>query len=257
MMVRAHWPRIRENNLLYFRSALFNLTFYGISVVIVIIGLPLLLGPREGAMWISRFWSRLTIWLLRVLAGTRYEIRGQEYMPTGPVLVAAKHQSMWDTVMATAIFNDPAMVLKRELLYIPFYGWYSAKAGMIAIDRGAHASALRKLLNAAKREAGRGRPIIIYPEGSRMAPDAAPDYKVGVAAIYKHLKLPCIPVATNSGLYWPRRRFIRHPGTIVLEFLPPIPPGVSRDAFMTALIDAIEPASARLVAEGRVEIAGN
>ncbi|MDE1172860.1 MAG: lysophospholipid acyltransferase family protein [Parvibaculaceae bacterium] len=241
--------------MLYLRSTLFNLVFYGASVIIVFLGLPLFLGPRSGAMWISRQWSLLTIWLLRVLAGTKYEIRGREFMPSDPALVAAKHQSMWDTIIATAVFDDPAMIMKRELLYIPFYGWYTAKAGMIAINRGAHASALRKMLAAARRESANGRPIIIYPEGSRVAPDAAPDYKIGVAALYKHLKLPCIPVATNSGLYWPRRRFLRHPGTIVLEFLPPIPPGLSREAFMARLIGTIEPATARLLAEGRREIA--
>ncbi len=241
--------------MLYLRSTLFNLTFYGASVIIVFLGLPLFLGPRSGAMWISRQWSLLTVWLLEVIAGTRYEIRGREFMPSDPVLFAAKHQSMWDTIIATAIFDNPAMIMKRELLYIPFYGWYTAKAGMIAINRGAHASALRKLLAASKRESAKGRPIIIYPEGSRVGPDAAPDYKIGVAAIYKHLKLPCIPIATNSGLYWPRRRFLRYPGTIVLEFLPPIPPGLSREAFMARLIDTIEPTTARLVAEGRREIA--
>jgi 1-acyl-sn-glycerol-3-phosphate acyltransferase len=186
-----------------------------------------------------------------VTAGTRYEIRGT--LPTGPALIASKHQSMWDTIIFTAILNDPAMVLKAELLWIPYYGWYSKKAKMIAIDRGAGASAIRRLSAQGKAALAANRQIVIFPEGTRSAPGTKLDYKPGVAALYRQLGVPCIPAAVNSGLYWPRRRFLRKPGTIVLEFLEPIAPGLDRQTFMAELETRIETATARLLAEGGME----
>ncbi|MBI1260542.1 MAG: 1-acyl-sn-glycerol-3-phosphate acyltransferase [Rhizobiales bacterium] len=217
------------------------------SAVVNIAATPLFLAPRGWTVWAMRGWSRLTLWLLRHLAGTDYEIRG--VLPEGGVLVASKHQSMWDTIIMTAILNDPAMVLKRELLYVPYYGWYSMKARMIAIDRGAGAKAVRRLIAQGKAAIAAKRPIVIFPEGHRMSPGEAPDYKPGVAALYRQLGVACVPVAVNSGLFWARRGFAKRPGTIVIEFLPPIPPGLDRTAFMTALQDSIETATARLLAE--------
>lgn len=233
--------------MLWLRSFSFNLAFYLMSAVINIGATPLFLAPRLWTVRAMRQWSRLSLWLLRVIAGTHYEIRGQ--IPTGGVLIASKHQSMWDTIVMTAILNDPAMVLKRELLWVPYYGWYSMKTRMIAIDRGAGASAIRRLIAQGKAAIADKRPIVIFPEGHRMSPGEAPDYKPGVAALYRQLGVTCVPVAVNSGIYWARRGFLRHPGTIIIEFLDPIPAGLDRAAFMAQLQGAIEPATARLLAE--------
>lgn len=234
--------------LLRLRSIAFNLSLYVTALAIGLAATPALLLPRGAAVWVIGNLSRLVIWLLKVTAGTRYEIRGT--LPTGPALIASKHQSMWDTIIFTAILNDPAMVLKAELLWIPYYGWFSKKAKMIAIDRGAGASAIRRLRAQGKAALAANRQIVIFPEGTRAAPGAKLDYKPGVAALYRQLGVPCIPAAVNSGLYWPRRRFLRKPGVIVLEFLDPITPGLDRQTFMAELETRIETATARLLAEG-------
>ncbi|HEY4344347.1 MAG TPA: lysophospholipid acyltransferase family protein [Parvibaculum sp.] len=239
--------------MLRLRSIAFNLSLYMSAIVIGLAATPALVLPRGAAVRVIRNLSRLVIWLLKVTAGTRYEIRGA--IPDGPTLIAAKHQSMWDTIIFTALLDDPAMVLKGELLWIPYYGWFSKKAKMIAIDRGAGASAIRRLVAQGKAALAADRQIVIFPEGSRMAPGAAPDYKPGVAALYRQLGVPCVPVAVNSGLYWPRRRFLRRPGTIVLEFLDPIPAGLDRQTFMTELETRTETATARLVTEGEMKLA--
>lgn len=234
--------------MLRLRSFAFNFTLYVTAAAIALAATPVLLMPRRAAVFVLHNLSRLVMWLLAALAGTHYEIRGA--LPAGPVLIAAKHQSMWDTIIFPAIFDDPAMVLKAELLWIPYYGWFSKKARMIAIDRGSGASAIRRLIAQGKAALAANRPIVIFPEGSRMAPGAAPAYKPGVAALYRQLGVPCVPVAVNSGLYWPRRRFLRKPGTIILEFLEPIPAGLDRAAFMAALEARTEAATAKLLAEG-------
>ncbi|MBO6668711.1 MAG: 1-acyl-sn-glycerol-3-phosphate acyltransferase [Parvibaculum sp.] len=217
------------------------------SVVIVIAATPCLVLPRRFTLYAMEAWSHLTLWLLRVIAGTRYEVRGE--LPRGGVLVASKHQSMWDTIVMTAILKDPAMVLKRELLWIPFYGWYAQKARMIAIDRGAAAAAIRRLVSQGKAAVAEGRPVVIFPEGTRSAPGSKLEYKPGVAALYRQLGVECVPAAVNSGLFWARRGFTRRPGTILLEFLPPIPAGLDRKTFMAELETRIETATAKLVEE--------
>ncbi len=233
--------------MLFLRSAAFNLVFYAMSVVIVIAATPCLVLPRRFTLYAMEAWSHLTLWLLRVIAGTHYEVRGE--LPRGGVLVASKHQSMWDTIVMTAILKDPAMVLKRELLWIPFYGWYAQKARMIAIDRGAAAAAIRRLVSQGKAAVAEGRPVVIFPEGTRSAPGSKLEYKPGVAALYRQLGVECVPAAVNSGLFWARRGFTRWPGTILLEFLPPIPAGLDRKTFMAELETRIETATAKLVEE--------
>lgn len=237
--------------MLWLRSAAFNLTFYAMSVVIVIAATPCFLLPRSMTIRAMTGWSRLTLWLLRILAGTRYEVRGT--LPRDGVLVASKHQSMWDTIVMTAILNNPAMVLKRELLWIPFYGWYAQKVRMIAIDRGAGSNAIRRLVAQGKTAIAEGRPIVIFPEGTRAAPGKKLEYKSGVAALYRQLDVPCVPAAVNSGLFWGRRGFLRKPGTIVLEFLEPIPAGLDRRSFMETLETRIEAATGRLLVEAGAE----
>ncbi|PKQ03516.1 MAG: 1-acyl-sn-glycerol-3-phosphate acyltransferase [Alphaproteobacteria bacterium HGW-Alphaproteobacteria-12] len=209
--------------------------------------IPLFLCPRRWTLWAIVGWSKLTLWLLKALAGTGYIVRGN--LPEGGVLVASKHQSMWDTIVMTAIFNDPAIVMKRELLWIPFYGWYARKAGMIAIDRSAGPTAIRRLVAQGKAAVAAGRPVVIFPEGTRAAPGKKHDYKPGVAALYRQLGVTCVPAAVNSGLFWGRRGFTRKPGTIVLEFLEPIPAGLDRKSFMATLETRIEGAATRLAAD--------
>jgi 1-acyl-sn-glycerol-3-phosphate acyltransferase len=238
-----------HHKVIWLRSAAFNLSFYVMSVVIVVAATPLFVLPRRLTVKAMAFWSHTTLWLLRVIAGTRYEIRGT--LPEGPVLVASKHQSMWDTVVMTAILNHPAMVLKRELLWVPFYGWYAQKTRMIAIDRDSGASAIRRLIAQGKAAIAAGRPIVIFPEGTRAAAGAKLPYKPGVAALYRQLGVDCVPVAVNSGLFWARRGFSRKPGTIVLEFLESIPPGLDRKSFMETLETRIETATDRLLVEGK------
>lgn len=228
------------------------MVFFGAaSALLCIVCLPLLLGPREGAGWLGRTWSRVTFWGLRVICGTRYEVRGT--VPKDRVLIAIKHMSMWDTCAIYTVLGDPSIVLKRGLLTIPFYGWYLWKAGMIPIERDGGANTLRKMVATAKAEMARGRSVVIFPEGTRKKPEAPPDYKPGVAGLYGQLDVPCVPVALNSGVFW--TGFTKHPGTIVMEFLEPIPAGLPRKQFMPRLEAAIETASSRLVAEGKATLA--
>ena len=230
----------------FLRSAIFFLWFALVSAVICIVFLPALVLPRKITVWMSRRWSALNFWGLRVFAGLRFEVRGTP--PRNGVLVASKHMSMWDTMALYLVLDDPAVVLKRGLQFIPFYGWYITKAGSIAIDRSGRGSAMRKMIAAAKRALGKGRSILIFPEGTRKKPDAPPDYKPGVAALYSQLGVACVPAALNSGLFW--TGFIKRPGNIVLEFLEPIPPGLRSRDFMKVLEQRIEAASHALVAEG-------
>lgn len=231
------------------RSLAYNLAFYVTTALFLVLGSPLLLGPRAWAMAALILHSRVCTWLLRAIVGTRLEVRGREHLPPGAALIAAKHQSAWDTFGLLPMLHDPALVMKAELGSIPLYGWFSRKFGMILIAREKGPAALRGLLKDARDRAAAGRHVVIFPEGTRRAPGAPPDYKPGVTALYDALGLPCVPVALNSGLFWPRRQLRRHPGTIVVEFLPPIPPGLPRARFLTELQGRIEPASERLLAE--------
>lgn len=237
-------------SVLYLRSAIFFLWFALVSAAICIVFLPALILPRKITVWMSRRWSALNFWGLRVIAGVAYEVRGTR--PANGMLVAAKHMSMWDTMALYLVLDDPAVVLKSGLLWIPFYGWYVRKAGSIAINRDGKGSAVRRMVNAAKRVIAEGRSILIFPEGTRKKPGAAPDYKPGVAALYNQLGVACVPAALNSGLFW--TGFIKRPGLIVLEFLEPIPPGLRSRDFMKVLEERIETATAHLVAECRTSL---
>jgi 1-acyl-sn-glycerol-3-phosphate acyltransferase len=235
------------------RSLLFNLLFYVTTTLFLVLGSPLLFGPRRWAMAALAIHGRFELWLLRVIVGTTLEVRGADKLPAGACLVAAKHQSAWETFGLIPLFRDPALVMKRELFWIPFHGWFSHKFEMIPVDRDKGPSALRRMLREAKKRAADGREIIIFPEGTRRAPGAPPDYKTGVVLLYEGLGLPCVPVALNSGVFWPRRSLMRRPGAIVVEFLDPIPAGLARTEFLTRLIASIETASARLLAEAKAK----
>jgi 1-acyl-sn-glycerol-3-phosphate acyltransferase len=216
------------------RSLFINVAFYAWSVLMNVGCVWVLAGPPLWTVRAQRAWAQGVLLILR-LGGIGIEVRGRHNLPAGACIVACKHQSAWDTIVWHALLDDPAIVMKKELLSIPFYGWYSVKARMIPVDRKAGASAMRAMLRAAQAAADLGRPIVIFPQGTRVAPGAAAPYQPGVAALYRGLNLPAVPVALNSGRFWPRRGFLRRPGTVVLEFLEPIPPGLARDAFMAAL----------------------
>lgn len=228
--------------MLYLRSLAFNLAFYASMVVQMFFWAPFyFLAPRHSAWFVPKFWSRTSLWLYRVLAGTRSDISGVENLPEGSFILAPKHQSFWDAIAFFPFLDDPLYILKRELTWIPFFGWYILKMRMIPVDRGNRAKALRSVVAATKAELARNpRQLIIYPEGTRRAPGDVPAYKYGIVELYSQLHLPVVPVAHVAGLYWPRRKFLRYPGTIRARFLPPIPPGLGKQEFMARLIAETE-----------------
>jgi 1-acyl-sn-glycerol-3-phosphate acyltransferase len=232
------------------RSLLFNVVFYVNITVRMIAALPTILLPYSFLHGVLRHYASSTLWFLRVICGIGVEWRGREKLPAGAYIVACKHQSAWETLALFLLLPDPTYVLKRELMWLPLFGWLATKARMIPIDRGSHAKALTSMIAAARREAGRGRQIVIFPEGTRMPPGAKPRYLPGAAFLYADLGLPCVPIALNSGLFWPRRSLRRRPGTVVAEVLDPIPAGLDKREFLKRLQGGIEDATARLVAEG-------
>lgn len=240
--------------LLYLRSALFYPVLYINWAVFLILGSWLLLGPRRWAMTGLAAHGRATVWLLRVICGTKMEVRSHEKLLPGPVIVAAKHQAAWDTFALISLMRDPALVMKAELLSIPLYGAFCRKFELIPIQRELGPAALRQMAREARSRAAEGREILIFPEGTRKSPGAPPDYKPGIIFLYQDLKLPVCPLALNSGAFWPRHSFLRYPGTIVVEFLDPIPPGLPRHEFMNRLESAIETASGKLLAEASKEL---
>lgn len=224
----------------WLRSALFAAWMFGLAVVMGIACLPLLLGPRRPAMQAVKLWTRGVLAGLRRIVGISLEVRGRSAAPDGPALIGAKHQGMLDILAALAIFPDPCIVLKRELMWIPIFGWYAWKSGMIPIDRSAGSKTVREMTRAAQEAVADGRQVIIYPEGTRRAPGAPPDYKPGIAGLYRELGVACTPMATNSGLFWPAHGLGKHPGVAVFVLLAPIPPGLKRSAFMAKLESEIE-----------------
>ena len=231
------------------RSLLYAVAFY-LLTAIMLVGLSwLLLAPRGWAMAGLKLHARIATWLLEAIVGTRMEVRGRENLPPGPVLIVSKHQSTWDTFALIPLFDDPAIILKDELKWIPFYGWFCVKFDHILVKRDKAAAALRSMVRQAQRRISQGRQVIIFPEGTRMSPGAPADYKPGYLALYDALNVPCVPLALNSGLFWPRRSWRRYPGTIVVEFLEPIPPGLPRKAVKERLERDLEAASQRLIAD--------
>lgn len=231
------------------RSLIYVVAFYVVTALFLVLGSPLLLGPRKWAMAGLSLHGSTCVLLLRFITGTRMEVRGRQHLPASAVLVAAKHQSAWDTFALIPLLRDPAVVLKSELASIPLYGWFCRKFEHIIVSRERAAVALKAMLATSKQRAEEGREVLIFPEGTRSPPGAPPDYKPGIVALYETLGLDCVPVALNSGLYWPRRSLMRYPGTIVVEFLEPIPPGLDRRTFRATLEARIESATARLIRE--------
>ena len=238
---------------IFLRSLLFNVLFYLVLAFWIILGIPTFVMPRWGIVTIAQCWARSSIWLMRLICNIKVEYRGLEKIPKGPLIVASKHQSMWETFALLQFFPEPLFILKRELKWIPFFGWYLIKTNMIGVDRSAGGRSLIEMARRAGAEVRRGRQLIIFPEGTRTAVDAPPNYKTGVAQVYVDSGVTCLPVALNSGLFWPRRTFMRYPGTLVAEFLDPLPPGLTRQQFIARVSTVIEAATNRLVAAGRQE----
>ena len=230
------------------RSVLFNLWLW-LSMPVFAIGLsPGLLLPHRYAMGVIKLWARFVLFGLRWLAGIKVVVTGLEHRPAGSALLAGKHQGMLDIVAPFTFLDDPCFVLKKELMPLPFFGWFAWKTRMIAVDRAAHSKALKDMVRQARARLAEGRQILIFPEGTRAEVGAAPDYKPGIAALYRDLDCPCTPMATNSGVHWPAHGFRRYPGTVVFEFLPAIPAGLKRAEFMALLEERIETASNAMLA---------
>ena len=231
------------------RSFIYQALFHLWTAIVAIIGLPALILPRSVVWLISPFWSAVSFAILRMITGLGYRLEGTENIAASPVIYASKHQSAWDTMIYPHILKNPIVVLKKELRSIPFYGWYLTKYGSIGIDRSGGAKALRAMVQEAREAIDAGRPIVVFPEGTRTAPGEHVKYQSGVAALYRELGVPVVPVALNSGLFWRRRSYLRKPGTIVLRFLPEIPPGLDRKVFMARLETEIEAAQAELIGD--------
>jgi 1-acyl-sn-glycerol-3-phosphate acyltransferase len=227
------------------RSFLYLVVFLPWTLTVAIVGLPFLI-TRQGALGIIRFWSRGITFLARWIINVRFEIRGQENLPDGPCIVAAQHQSAFETYILFLPFKYPVFILKESLQWIPLVGWYIKRGGLITINRSAGANAMRHILKGADAAISKGETVLIFPEGTRTAPGQRRDYKPGIVALYNHCQAPLIPMALNSGLVWGKTRLTKLPGTIVFEFLPAIPAGLKREEFLAELRVRLETASAAL-----------
>ncbi|MFB2550393.1 lysophospholipid acyltransferase family protein [Ensifer soli] len=232
------------------RSALFNIAFYLNLIVQMIVLTPFyFLLPRKLSWIIPKAWSKSSNWLLKVIVGTTFEVEGRENLPEGGYIVAPKHQSFWDVYTLLPLIPDPFFILKRELMWIPLFGLYVLKQRMVPVNRAARGRAMAAVMQRAKDEMNTGRQLIIYPEGTRRPPGAPPEYKYGVARLYRDLGVPVVPVVVHAGLFWPRRSLRRYPGHFKVRFLPPIAPGLSPDVFFEELVRVTEAASDRLLLE--------
>jgi len=233
------------------RSFVFNLAFFLWTFLVCVLSLPVLLISKRATIWISELWSIVSLSLLRFIVGLSYEIRGRHNLPRGAVIVALKHQSAWDTIALWVLLDKPVIILKKSVAQIPLFGWYVRRGGAIVIDRSAGAKALRPMVVAARSVVEEGRPIAIFPEGTRMPVGTYQSYHPGVAALYTQLRLPIIPVALNSGLFWARLSLQKCPGRVLVEFLPAIEPGLERRHVMAVLESRIEQATSKLVTESK------
>jgi len=232
------------------RSFVFNSLFLIWTAIVLIACLPMLM-PAAATIRAGRVWAKVSLAMLAAICGLRHEIRGLANLPSGPFIIASKHQSAWDTLIFPLLVDGPGYIYKRELRRIPLFGWYLTRSGCIPIDRAGGPKALRQMIEHARRSLAEGRTIIIFPEGTRVAPGDHRPYHPGVAALYGQLGIPVVPVALNSGLYWGRRAFAKRPGRIIVELLPPIAPGMPRREFAGELKRRIEEATGRLSAEAQ------
>lgn len=230
------------------RSIIFNTLFYVSNAVQMIFWIPIyFISPRWFRWKIVHWWSHSLTWLMKVIVGTSAEFHGTENIPNTGAIIAPKHQSAWDTFVLVPHLHDPVYILKRELMWIPMFGWYVARMNMVPIDRGSRDKAIKKVNEGARREMAKGRQLVIYPEGTRRQPGSEPQYKSGIAYLYEATGMPVVPVAHNAGVFWPKGSVMRYPGTFQMEFLEPIPPGMGRKEFMAELERRLETASDRLL----------
>lgn len=232
------------------RSVLFNLVFYINLIVQMIVLTPIyFLVPRKTAWFVPKNWARSNHWLFKTIVGTTFEIEGLENIPKEGYIFAPKHQSFWDVYALLPWLSDPFFILKRELMWIPLFGWYVRKQRMVPVDRNARGKVMAAVMQRTKDEMATGRQLIIYPEGTRRPPGAPPEYKYGIARLYRDLTVPVVPVVMHPGLFWPRRKFLRYPGHFKVKILPPIPAGLDPDEFLKTLMDVMESASDTLLLE--------
>ncbi len=236
------------------RSFLFNIALWVTTIFLIVVGLPILIGPPKWIFYLARTWGHANYFWLRLLVGITYEVTGQENLPDRPAIYAFKHQSMWETMLLCLVAKHPAIILKNELALIPGFGWLVLRAGMIAVKRGKGSETMQKMIEDARDRLDRGYSLAIFPEGTRKDPYDEPHYKIGIGEMYSHLNVPVVPVALNSGMYWARRSFIKNPGTIKVEILPVIEPGLPQDEFMALLQERIETRSLALRAEAEAAL---
>jgi 1-acyl-sn-glycerol-3-phosphate acyltransferase len=232
------------------RSIIFNALFYINLIAMMIIFTPYyFVVSREKAWFVPKLWARINHWLLDKIIGCKYKIDGLEHIKHEACIIAPKHQSFWDAYAFVPFIPDAIYILKRELMWIPLFGWYVGKMKMIPVHRGSRSVALKSIIRGAAPGIAENRQIMIYPEGTRRAPGDVPSYKFGIAYLYTELKLPVIPIAHVAGLYWPRRKFLRYPGTIKCRVLPAIQPGLSSSDFLKELERVTEAACDELLIE--------
>ncbi|HJO97840.1 MAG: lysophospholipid acyltransferase family protein [Rhodospirillales bacterium] len=233
------------------RSLVFNVFFFAWLAFVLVVMLLFLPLPRRVMQNAVRVWTHVMGLGLKVIVGLDYEVRGRQHIPWGGVIFACKHQSAWETMAFHILFSDTSYVIKKELFAVPLFGWYARKCQSIPVDRAGGGAALRRLIRDARIQIAAGRPLVIFPEGTRMAPGTRGAYHPGVFALYKQARAPVVPVALNSGLYWGRRQFVKRPGVMVIEFLEAMPEGLDRHQFMAELERRVEAASGRLVDEAQ------
>ncbi len=233
--------------MLLVRSLVFDAVLYLAMAVMGILGAPLALWSVDGAYAVCRAYCRVVFFFLRLICGLKVEVRGE--VPTGEVLVAAKHQSFLDILILFEALPRPKFIMKKELKWAPFIGLYALRIGSTAVNRGDRSKAMKQMVDHAGRVT-EPRQLVIYPQGTRVAPGARPPFKIGAGVLYERLGETCVPAATNAGVFWGRRSWYRRPGTAVVEFLAPIRPGLPIPAFMAELQDRVETASDRLMREG-------
>lgn len=237
----------------YLLSVIFIVQMYVMMLVLAILYLPAMIWSPQGAIKAAHAYCRWVIASARLLLGLRVEVRGE--VPTDTVLVAAKHQSFFDIIILFGSMPYPRFIMKRELIYTPILGQYALRMGCIPVNRAKGGQAIRKMLIEVRNSMKRGGQLLIYPQGTRLAPGAKGAYKIGTGAIYQVLKIDCVPVATNVGVFWPRHGVLRKPGVVVMEFLPRIAPGMPVADFMAKIEAEIEPASDRLMLEAGFDLA--
>jgi len=233
------------------RSLLFDLLIYTWMGVLGIVCFPAAAVSRDAAYWTMKLYARSVLWLLRVICGLRSEVRGP--VPTGEILIASKHQSFLDIMILSAALPRFKFIMKKELMWVPIFGFYALRIGTTPVDRGKRGAAMKSMVENVDKESHERGQVVIYPQGTRVAPGVKAPYKIGAGVLYERFGLPCVPAATNAGVFWGRRKLLKKPGLAVVEFLDPIPAKLPLREFMRTIEARIETASEALEAEARAD----